>query len=104
VEEYKITIDGEIKKPGIYDYYEGLTLNDLLVQAGGLTGSASKRVEVARMIMSEEIDDANPNKAELFNIEITPDNNEQSKNFSLFPFDVINIRKMAVYENRRWYN
>jgi protein involved in polysaccharide export with SLBB domain len=42
VEEYKITIDGEIKKPGgIYDYY-GLTLNDLLVQAGGLTGSASK--------------------------------------------------------------
>jgi protein involved in polysaccharide export with SLBB domain len=45
VEEYKITIDGEIKKPGVYDYYEGLTLNDLLVQAGGLTGSASK-VEV----------------------------------------------------------
>jgi protein involved in polysaccharide export with SLBB domain len=42
VEEYKITIDGEIKKPGIYDY-KGLTLNDLLVQAGGLTGSASKK-------------------------------------------------------------
>jgi DMSO/TMAO reductase YedYZ molybdopterin-dependent catalytic subunit len=21
VEEYKITIDGEIKKPGVYDYY-----------------------------------------------------------------------------------
>ncbi|SDW69968.1 SLBB domain-containing protein [Flavobacterium degerlachei] len=98
VEEYKITIDGEIKKPGVYDYQEGLTLNDLLVQAGGLTGSASKRVEVARMIMSEEIDDANPNKAELFNIEITPDNNEQAVNFSLYPFDVVNIRKMAVYE------
>jgi protein involved in polysaccharide export with SLBB domain len=48
------------------------------------------------MIMSEEIDD-NPNKAELFNIEITliTMNNQ---NFSLFPFDVINIRKMAVYE------
>jgi hypothetical protein len=41
-------------------------------------------VEVARMIMSEEIDDANPNKAELFNIEITPDNNEQSKTFRCF--------------------
>lgn len=98
VEEFKITIDGEIKKPGIYDYYEGLTLNDLLVQAGGLSGSASKRVEVARMIMSEEIDDANPNKAELFTIEITPDSNEQAKNFGLSPFDVVNIRRMAVYE------
>jgi protein involved in polysaccharide export with SLBB domain len=42
VEEYKITIDGEIKKPGVYDDYYGLTLNDLFVQAGGLNGSASK--------------------------------------------------------------
>ena len=98
VEDFKITIDGEIKKPGVYQYHENLTLNDLLVQAGGLTGSASKRVEVARMIQSEEIDDANPNKAELFNIEITADNNEQLKNFDLKPFDVVNIRKMAVYE------
>jgi protein involved in polysaccharide export with SLBB domain len=73
-------------------------LNDVFVQAGGLTGSASKRVEVARMIMSEDIDESNPNKAELYDIIITPDNNEQAVNFSLFPFDVINIRKMVVYE------
>ncbi|UFH46688.1 SLBB domain-containing protein [Flavobacterium galactosidilyticum] len=97
-EEYKITIDGEIKNPGVYNYNEGLTLNDLLVEAGGLTGSASKRVEIARMIIAEQIDDANPNKAELFNIEITPGNNEQAKNFELQPFDVINIRRMAVYD------
>jgi protein involved in polysaccharide export with SLBB domain len=97
-EEFKITIDGEIKKPGVYEYYEGLTLNDLLVQAGGLTGSASKRVEIGRMIISEDINDSNPNKVELFNIEITPESNEQSKNFKLSPFDVVNIRKMAVYE------
>lgn len=97
-EEFKITIDGEIKKPGVYQYYDNLTLNDLLVQAGGLTGSASKRVEVARMIISEEIDDTNPNKAELFNIEIIAGNNEQAKNFALLPFDVVNIRKMAVYD------
>lgn len=97
-EEYKITVDGEIKKPGVYDYQDNLTLNDLLVQAGGLTGSASKRVEVARMIQSDEIDDSNPNRVQLFNLEITPDNNEQIKNFALEPFDVVNIRKMAVYQ------
>lgn len=97
-EDYKITIDGEIKKPGVYDYQDNLSLNDLLVQAGGLTGSASKRVEVARMIKSDEIDDANPNRAQLFNLEITAGNNEQIKNFALQPFDVINIRKMAFYE------
>ncbi|NRS90180.1 protein involved in polysaccharide export with SLBB domain [Flavobacterium sp. 7E] len=98
VEAYEVTIDGEIKKPGVYDFYQGLTLNDILVQAGGLTGSASKRVEIARMIISEEIDNTNLNKAELFNLEITPNDNEQAKNFVLSPFDVINIRKMAVYD------
>ncbi|WP_449404214.1 SLBB domain-containing protein [Flavobacterium sufflavum] len=97
-EEYKVTIDGEIKKPGNYDYQQNLTLNDLLIQAGGLTGSASKRVEIARMIQSDEINDKNQDKAQLFNLEITADNNEQVKNFALEPFDVVNIRRMAVYE------
>jgi protein involved in polysaccharide export with SLBB domain len=97
-EEYKVTIDGEVKNPGEYEYFENLTLNDLVVQVGGLTGSASKRVEIARMIKSDEIDDANPKRIELVELEITAQNNEQIKNFVLKPFDVINIRRMAVYE------
>lgn len=97
-EEYKVTIDGEVKKPGTYDYFENLTLNDLIVQVGGLTGSASKRVEIARMVKSDVINDADPNRIELVELEITADNNEQIKNFILRPFDVINIRRIAVYE------
>jgi protein involved in polysaccharide export with SLBB domain len=97
-EEYKVTIDGEVKNPGEYEYFENLTLNDLVVQVGGLTGSASKRVEIARMVKSDVIDDADPKRVELIELEITADNNEQIKNFILKPFDVINIRRMAVYE------
>jgi protein involved in polysaccharide export with SLBB domain len=97
-EEYKVTIDGEVKTPGVYDYFDNLTLNDLVVQVGGLTGSASKRVEIARMVKSDQIDDADPKRVELVELQITGDNNEQVKNFVLKPFDVINIRKMAVYE------
>ncbi|MBZ4041976.1 SLBB domain-containing protein [Flavobacterium hibisci] len=97
-EEYKVTIDGEVKNPGEYPFYDNLTLNGLVDQVGGLTGSASKRVEIARMIKSDEIDDANPKRIELVELEITADNNEQVKNFVLKPFDVINIRRMAVYE------
>ncbi|MFH7004512.1 SLBB domain-containing protein [Flavobacterium bizetiae] len=97
-EEYKVTIDGEVKKPGIYDYFENLTLNDLIVQVGGLTGSASKRVEIARMVKSDVINDNDPKRVELVEFEITAENNEQIKNFILKPFDVINIRRIAVYE------
>lgn len=97
-EEYKITIDGEVKNPGVYPYFENLTLNDLVVQVGGLTGSASKRVEIARMIKSESINENDSKRVQVFNLELTPENNEQIKNFALEPFDVINVRKMAVYE------
>nr|WP_278020403.1 SLBB domain-containing protein [Flavobacterium ginsengisoli] len=75
-----------------------MTLNDLIVQVGGLTGSASKRVEIARMIKSDFIDDSDPKRIELVQFEITADNNEQAKNFILKPFDVVNIRRIAVYE------
>jgi protein involved in polysaccharide export with SLBB domain len=98
VEEYKITINGEIKNPGVYTYQENLTLNDLLIEAGGILGSSSKKVEIARMIKSEEINENSSVRAELFNIEISVDNNEQAKNFELKPFDVVTIRRMAVYE------
>ncbi len=96
-EDYTITIDGEINIPGVYPYYDNLSLNDLLVQAGGLAGSASKRVEIARMKQSDEIDENNFEKVELINLEISTGNNEQLKNFELKPFDVVNIRKMPLY-------
>ena len=97
-EDYKITIDGEIKMPGEYEFHENLTLKDLLLQAGGLTGSASKRIEVARMIKSDEINATNSSKVQLFNLEYTEVNNEEIRNFVLEPFDVVNVRRMAVYE------
>ena len=37
-------------------------------------------------------------KAELFTIEISPNNNEQAQKFELKPFDVVSIRKMAMYD------
>lgn len=97
-ENYTISIDGEVKKPGTYDYFDNLSLNDVIVQAGGLTGAASKRVEIARMIKSETEDVTSSNRVTLFDFEITTDSNEQLKNFQLRPFDVINIRRVAVYE------
>lgn len=96
---YNVSIGGEIKKPGTYAYFENLTLNDLLIQAGGLTGAASKKVEIARMLKSEDVNKDRLKRVEVINIEINSQNNEQLDNIELFPFDVINIRKLPVYEH-----
>jgi protein involved in polysaccharide export with SLBB domain len=50
------------------------------------------------MIKSDTINDSDPSRSKLFNLEITSDSNEQIKNFVLEPYDVVNIRRMAVYE------
>lgn len=98
VEDYVVTIEGEINKPGAYAYLDNLTLNDLLIEAGGLKDAASKRVEIARMKKAEEIDDKDPNRVELIQLNIDPQNNEQLTSFSLQPFDVIAIRRIGLYE------
>jgi protein involved in polysaccharide export with SLBB domain len=94
--EYNVSIDGEIRIPGKYPYIEKLTLNDLILQAGGLTDAASKKVEIARMNKSDNINKTNE-AITLINVEISPENNEQAKNTLLQPFDMISIRKMPVY-------
>ena len=96
-ENYKISIDGEVRKPGSYPFSENLTLNDLLLQAGGLTSAASKKVEIARMVKSDVLNDANPTKIELLTISIDNNTNEQAQNTVLQPFDVISVRRIAVY-------
>ena len=96
-ENFKVSIDGEVKKPGSYPFSENLTLNDLLLRSGGLTNAASKKVEIARMIKAEVLNDTNPAKIELLTINIDNNTNEQAQNIVLRPFDVISVRRIVVY-------
>lgn len=43
----KVNIVGEVQRPGEYRSYDGLTLYDLLLQAGGATDTAAGTVEVS---------------------------------------------------------
>ena len=47
--EQTLTIEGEVNFPGIYQYAENTTIEDLVLQAGGLTEAASMARWVLRM-------------------------------------------------------
>ena len=49
-DSFNVYIQGEIRKPGTFEYVQGLTLKDLIVQAGGFTDAAYKSIEIARLI------------------------------------------------------
>ena len=101
-EDYKVTIEGEVKNPGEFDYVKEMTVEDLILIADGLRESASKSsVEVARRIKSSSSDELS-STAELYNFSISSDLSlsHEASTFQLQPFDLVIIRKDPAYEEQ----
>ncbi len=91
-----IEISGEISKPGIYPYSKNLTLNDLILLAGGVRKNATlASIEISRTNKS----DLNES-AQIFNLSLSDLKTES--NFNLEPFDNIIIRKNPEIDIRRF--
>ena len=49
-DEYYVSVLGEVRNPGYYDYRDSLNIKDVILQAGGFTDAAfPQRIEVARL-------------------------------------------------------
>lgn len=100
-EEFSVRIDGEVRNPGIFDYAEGMTLEDLIMQAGGLRESAStERVEISRRVKNSDALSVSAQTAEVFQVDINRTLDEEA-NFELRPFDIVVVRTEAGYETQK---
>src|SRR5205085_553404 len=55
-DKYYVSVLGEVRSPGYYDYRDSLTLKDIILQAGGFTDAAfPQRIEVARLIRRDSL-------------------------------------------------
>ena len=96
-QQYTLTLQGEIKNPGVFKYFNGITLKDLLFLAEGFTdASAIDKIEIARRISGDSV--TNPNT-----ISILIDANSQ-KSLSLLgsdvllsPWDIVVVRRKPSY-------
>lgn len=98
VQKRTVTVDGEVNKPGEFEYRYGMTLGDAVLMAGGLTDAATlERVEVARRIagVKENLDLKDTIAIILhYNLLSKPEDAETV----LSPFDMVYIRRSAVYK------
>lgn len=98
VQKRTITVDGEVNRPGEFEYRYGVTLGDAVLMAGGLTDAATlERVEVARRIVGErENMDLKDTIAIIlhYNLLSKPEDAETA----LSPFDMVYVRRSAVYK------
>jgi protein involved in polysaccharide export with SLBB domain len=100
-EEFYVTIGGSIRSPGNYSYMEGMTVEDLILESGGLLESADiKTVEIARRVREDRVMGTTRDIAEIFNFSLNKDlsiKNEEER-FILQPFDNVYIRKSPNYQ------
>lgn len=96
-DSFKVTIQGEIRIPGLYDYVSNLSLKDLILQAGGFTDAAYKNIEIARLIKRDSIISTDNRASTIINTEIEGDLSSATANIPIQPFDVITIRRKAGY-------
>ena len=93
-----LTIDGEVIFPGVYEYAEDMTIEDLILQAGGLTDAASTaKVDVSRQVRDAGATEAGLDLAQTFTFSISDGfivNGD--KTFTLQPFDIVQVRKSPV--------
>ncbi|MBO7579938.1 MAG: SLBB domain-containing protein [Bacteroidaceae bacterium] len=93
------TITGEVMTPGTYEYADNTTIEDLIVQAGGLRDGASlARVDVSRRINDPYSTEKTRNISETFQFDIKDGlviNN--NRNFILEPYDVVHVRRSPGY-------
>lgn len=96
-DSFKITIQGEVRLPGEYDYVENLTLRDIILQAGGFTDAAYKSIEIARLIKRDSITITDNRASTIINTEIDGDLSLNAASVQIMPYDVITIRRKAGY-------
>lgn len=98
-----LTINGLVSSPGVYPYAENMTVEDLIIQAGGMLQGASKvRVDVARRINDPLSLASGEQIAELHTVELQDGMIiNKSEEFVLQPYDIITVRKSPDYQPQR---
>ena len=96
-----LSILGEVVFPGTYDYADSLTIEDFILQAGGLTYAASTaKVDVSRTYHDPSATEAGMELKKTFTFTI--DENFKlsgDRNFMLEPFDIVQVRRSPTYQD-----
>lgn len=98
-----LTINGEVAAPGVFPYAEHMTLEDLILQAGGLLESASlARVDVNRRVKDNQSAVSQNTIAETYSFSLKDGFVIKGEpGFTLQPYDEVFVRKSPSYTEQR---
>lgn len=97
------TIGGEVARPGVYPYAEHTTVEDLIVQAGGLLDGASLvKVDIARRLKDAKSTAPSKDVGKVYTFSLKDGLVVDGEaGFELAPFDVVEVRRSPGYQPQR---
>ncbi len=101
--ERTLTIHGEVMSPGVYQFADNTTIEDLILQAGGLTDAASlAKVDVSRRIVNPKSTSSSRTIAKTFTFSLK-DNFvvDGQPGFVLEPYDEVYVRRSPGFLTQR---
>lgn len=98
----KVTISGEINKPGEYTYADNMTLEDLVITAGGLKDAASiVRVDIARRIRDPKSTTESETTGENYSFALKDGFViDGQPGFIIHPYDQVIVRRSPSYSEQ----
>jgi protein involved in polysaccharide export with SLBB domain len=99
-EQRYVRIYGEVQHPNKYSFFKGMTIGDLVLQAGGFKeGAIESYIEVSRRHNYEQASTKTANMVELFQFNINRDLSMMDKDerFLLSAYDYVYVRKAPSY-------
>ena len=101
-DEYKVSIEGEVREPGTFDFSEGMSLEDLIIQSGGFKeGASPKRIEISRRVTNSNVLSTAAVTAQVFQVDVDQNLKLLGEKFILQPFDMVSVRSESGYEIQR---
>lgn len=99
-----VTINGEVTTPGTFPYADNMTVEDIVLMAGGLTDAASiARVDVTRRIKDADATEAGKELAEHFSLAMKAGFVvDENQGFILHPYDVVTVRRSPGYHAQQF--
>lgn len=95
------SIQGFVNNPGAFPYVKQTTVNDIILQAGGLAeGASTARIEVARRILDPQSLKPLNETSQVFTMAYQ-EKGGGSATFILEPYDIVTVRKSPTYMKQR---
>ena len=101
--ERTLTITGEVMSPGTYQYADNTTLEDLVLQAGGLTDAASTvKVDVSRRVRDPKATTAPREISKTYSFSLKEGFVvDGTPGFVLEPYDIVHVRRSPGFRTPR---